>query len=253
MPANLYLIQHFHDLRLHEGRNIGVAVVGEDSKVHLRLGGTRPTGEYDRGWLRRFNLSIPYFASWSTFLRDAADSGSWDEVLTFQAQKPTNIIARNVGVSLRETDDWANFADSYFLEMVDTHSREADSFNDRVRRFLEKSELKVKERVSLEGKWDAYGEVTPLEFAFGVESRHGLDVLAPVPLKPNNVYSFKAAVDAVHRLNRTATFIALTSYDEADLESNRLERLLMPLEAGAHPVNIDSPDATDQLQYVLAS
>ncbi|QDY64849.1 hypothetical protein FQA45_00160 [Glutamicibacter halophytocola] len=251
MAATLYLIQHFHDLRLHEGRNIGVAVVDEASKVHLRLGGISPTGEYDRGWLRRFNLSTSYYASWSTYLQDAANSGTWDDVLAFQAEKPTNIIARNVGISLRDTDDWSGFADRYFLDMVDSQSHETDSFTDKVRRFLGKSQISVKEKVKLEGKWDAAGEVALLEFPFGIETRRGIDVLAAVPLKNNSVYSFKAAVDAVQRIDRTATFVALTSYNEDEVDSERVNRLLMPLEAGSNPVNIDSADAVENLHDIL--
>lgn len=253
MPANLFLIQHFHDLRLHEGRNIGVAVQESDGTVHLRLGGQDATGEIDTRWLRKFNLTRSYYRQWRSFLERSARSQSWDEVLQFQAGKPSNIIARSVGVSLRETSDWARFADSYYLEMVDASTRDRESFSDRVRRFLESAHVGIRERVTLPGRWEDNGEVQSLEFPFGVEAREGLKVIAPIPLRHNHVYAFKASVDAVHRVNRQATFVAITSYDNSDAETRRIEDMLRPLEAGSFSVNIEQTNAKEALLDALSS
>ncbi|MFJ2618206.1 hypothetical protein [Glutamicibacter sp. NPDC087344] len=253
MPANLFLIQHFHDLRLHEGRNIGVAVQESDGTVHLRLGGQDATGGIDTRWLRKFNLTRSYYGQWRSFLERSARTRSWDEVLQFQAGKPSNIIARSVGVSLRETDDWARFTDSYFVEMVDSSTQGRESFNDRVRRFLESTELGIQERVTLTGRWDDDGEVQALEFPFGVEARQGLKVIAPIPLRHNQVYAFKASVDAVHRVNKQAMFVAITSFNDSEAETRHVEDMLRPLEAGSFPVNIEQPDAKETLLEALSS
>ncbi|WP_413456028.1 hypothetical protein ACLQ8T_06000 [Glutamicibacter sp. FR1] len=253
MPANLFLIQHFHDLRLHEGRNIGVAVEDPDGRIHLRLGGLDAAGDVDTRWLRRFNLARGYYLQWRDFLERSANANDWEAVIRFQTSKPSNIIARKVGVNLSETHNWARFTDSYFAEMVDSSISERESFSDRVRRFLESAPIRFEEKVKLPGRWDNFGDTLDLEFPFGYSNRSELKVIAPIPLRHSSVYSFKASIDAVHRVNRHAVFVAVTSFDESDLDSERVETMLQPLEAGAFPINIEQENAQNTLLDVLGA
>jgi hypothetical protein len=246
MPAPWFLVQYTHELRRHEPRNVGVALKDPSGKWHLRFLGETSDQSVDGNKLRGLKLNKALFESWIAFYRRKAADDEWDDVLVFQSEKPTNLTIRSSGVHLQDEDDWDSFTQQLFAEMVDDRPREANDLDAKIRRLLERAGLRPDERVPLRGKWDPKGAEQDIIFDFAVPEATHPKIMAKVAFQSSSVHAFKGRVDAVHRVTPTAKFVAFTSFSGQNEE--KLDELLMPLEAGAHPIDVDDVRAPNDLR-----
>ncbi|MGM0930411.1 MAG: hypothetical protein ACQEXN_11965 [Actinomycetota bacterium] len=245
MAARWYLIQYTHELRRHEPRNVGVAVEDPEGRWHLKFLGETQDSTIAGNRLRGLKLDKDLFTSWVQFLRRKAAAREWEDVLNFQAEKPTNISVRNAGIHLLEERDWESFTDQLFSEMVDDRQRDANDLDAKIRRLLTRARVAPKERVRLLGKWKDDGIEQEITFDFAIPNSPEPQIMAKVAFQSSSVHAFKGRVDAVHRVAPRAKFVAFTSFQSQN--EDKAEELLMPLEAGAHPIDVDAEDAPEEL------
>jgi hypothetical protein len=246
MPAPWFLVQYTHELRRHEPRNVGVALKDPSGQWHLRFLGETVDLGIDGYRLRGLKLNKRLFESWIRFYRRKAASDEWEDVLAFQSEKPTNLTVRSAGVHLKDESDWHRFTQQLFSELVDDPHRETNDLDAKIRRLLQRAGVRPDERVQLRGKWDPKGAEQEILFDFAIPEAKQPSVMAKVAFQPSSVHAFKGRVDAVHRVTPTAKFVAFTSFSGQNEE--KLDELLMPLEAGAHPIDVDDAHAPEDLR-----
>lgn len=246
MAAPWFLVQYTHEIRRHEPRNVGVALKDPNGQWHLRFLGETAGQGVDGYKLRALKLNKALFESWIDFYRRKAARDEWDEVLAFQAEKPTNITVRSAGVHLREENDWDDFTQQLFAELVDERHREPNDMDAKIRRLLKRAGVVPAERVPLRGKWDAKGAEQEILFDFAIPNSPDPQIMARVSFQSSSVHAFKGRVDAVHRVTPRAQFVAFTSFSGHN--EDKMDELLMPLEAGAHPIDVDDDKAANDLR-----
>lgn len=257
MNVDWDIIRYLPDIKRGEPRNVGVALILDDT-VSIRFFGEQVPGRVDGRSVRTRINELQNYKDWIAYFRRKALSGQWEDVKRSRLRRPDYpYYVDRGGVIFDVSPDNVDMElDALFQEVVADPTRESrgysideersDSLTEQVDRILQNIPAEFSRNVAVPGEFSGGPRggapiQEDIRFKFGYQNgrMHLLDNVSSTA----NAYSFFARAEAAYRLNSNLNFLAFYRSDKF----GRHEAELDVIERYANTVNVEDEQAAVNL------
>lgn len=263
--ATWHMIKYLPDLRRREPRNVGLVLATPEGWL-TKFVGEAPDGEI-KGNRVKGHSDLEVYKTWVSYFRRKAELQRWEDVERLQRLRRSNYFSEVGGeIYDREGKSWRAILDVMFAELVQDQVDRMDQVSissreyilSQARSALAIANVQYEEKVEVPARFGNRMSTVPFEFRYTNGVTHLMDTV--------NIHGRNAASRARELRARIVAarearpgkdqnpIDFFTFYIAGDNESERVDEVLMPLEAESFAIEVSNVgNAADRVAELVAA